>query len=499
MDAATSRTALQAAEAFPQVYAASAAIPTTPRASTTPTSPTSSALAAHPRCAAIGETGPGLLPRLRAARRPGARLPRPDRARARDGQAARHPHARRRGRHDRDAAGPRRTASQVILHCFSMPDRLDECLAEGWWISFAGNVTYPKATDLAAAAERVPDDRLLVETDAPYLTPQAVRKERNQPAFVTHTARFVAERRGVAYEELERRRRAQRCRRCSGGDAGEPAATPAEPAPHAPVRRAPQARPRPELPHRLEHPRGDRAGGRARARRRRARDRRRPRRAQRAPRAERAAHVHVVEVDRALVPALRGRARRRTRTRRCTSPTRSTLDLRRPRTRADEGRRQPAVRHRGQRDPAHVEELAGVTRWVAMVQREVGERFAAAPGTLGLRRPVACSPSSRATCACTARSPRTVFHPVPERRLGARRAATAPAPAPPPALRALVRAAFAHRRKALARSLALVARRTGPTCATAPARRSQALGHPADVRAERLAPEEFRALAEALR
>jgi TatD DNase family protein len=93
---------------------------------------------------------------------------------------------------------------QVIMHCFSMPDRLDECLAEGWWISFAGNVTYPKATDLAEAAERVPDDRLLVETDAPYLTPQVVRKERNQPAFVTHTARFVAERRGVAYEELER-------------------------------------------------------------------------------------------------------------------------------------------------------------------------------------------------------------------------------------------------------------------------------------------------------
>ena len=91
----------------------------------------------------------------------------------------------------------------MILHCFSMPDRLDECVEQGWWISFAGNVTYPKARDLAAAAERVPDDRLLVETDAPYLTPQAVRKERNQPAFVAHTARFVAERRGIAYEELE--------------------------------------------------------------------------------------------------------------------------------------------------------------------------------------------------------------------------------------------------------------------------------------------------------
>ena len=98
----------------------------------------------------------------------------------------------------RDAAG-----LEVILHCFSMPDRLEECLDHGWWISFAGNVTYPKSRDLAIAAELVPEDRLLVETDAPYLTPQVVRKERNQPAFVAHTARLVAEARGISYEELE--------------------------------------------------------------------------------------------------------------------------------------------------------------------------------------------------------------------------------------------------------------------------------------------------------
>jgi TatD DNase family protein len=84
-----------------------------------------------------------------------------------------------------------------------MPGRLQECLDHGWWISFAGNVTYPKAQDLAAAAERVPLERLLVETDAPYLTPQVVRKERNRPAYVAHTAAFIAERRGIAYSELE--------------------------------------------------------------------------------------------------------------------------------------------------------------------------------------------------------------------------------------------------------------------------------------------------------
>jgi TatD DNase family protein len=92
---------------------------------------------------------------------------------------------------------------EVILHCFSMPDRLEECLDRGWWISFAGNVTYPKASELAQAAQRVPLERILVETDAPYLTPQIVRKERNRPAYVTHTARFIAERRGIAYAELE--------------------------------------------------------------------------------------------------------------------------------------------------------------------------------------------------------------------------------------------------------------------------------------------------------
>jgi TatD DNase family protein len=91
----------------------------------------------------------------------------------------------------------------VILHCFSMADHLDECLAEGWWISFAGNVTYPSARDLAEAARRVPDDRLLVETDAPYLSPQARRGERNCPAYVVETARFLAELRGVPYDELE--------------------------------------------------------------------------------------------------------------------------------------------------------------------------------------------------------------------------------------------------------------------------------------------------------
>ena len=93
---------------------------------------------------------------------------------------------------------------RVILHCFSMGDRVDECLEHpDWWFSFAGNVTYPSAEVLRAAALRVPAERLLVETDAPYLSPQPVRGKRNAPANVVMTAHAVAVERRVAYEELE--------------------------------------------------------------------------------------------------------------------------------------------------------------------------------------------------------------------------------------------------------------------------------------------------------
>jgi TatD DNase family protein len=92
----------------------------------------------------------------------------------------------------------------VILHCFSAPERLGECVERGFLCSFAGNVTYPKATDLQEAAREVPAELLLVETDSPYLSPQPVRGKPNEPANVIHTARFVAELRGIEYDDLER-------------------------------------------------------------------------------------------------------------------------------------------------------------------------------------------------------------------------------------------------------------------------------------------------------
>jgi TatD DNase family protein len=201
-DSGTCREALAHAEKFPQVYAAIGRHPNSATGFDDADLADLKALAAHERCLAIGETGMDFFR---------------DYAPHSDQERAFHAHidlARDTGKplviHTRAAEDativPLRERAQgvkVVMHCFSMPDRLDECLEQGWWISFAGNVTYPKARELAIAAERVPEDRLLVETDAPYLTPQVVRKERNQPAFVTHTARFVAERRGIAYEALE--------------------------------------------------------------------------------------------------------------------------------------------------------------------------------------------------------------------------------------------------------------------------------------------------------
>jgi TatD DNase family protein len=84
----------------------------------------------------------------------------------------------------------------VVLHCFSSPSLLEDALDRGWYVSFAGNVTYKNAYDLRDCARRVPADRLLAETDSPYLAPQAVRGKRNEPAYVAHTYAFLSELRG---------------------------------------------------------------------------------------------------------------------------------------------------------------------------------------------------------------------------------------------------------------------------------------------------------------
>ena len=201
IDGASSRDALAAAEAFPQVYAAVGRHPNAAKGFDDADLAELRALAAHERCMAIGETG---LDFYREDAPPA------DQERAFAAQIAL---ARETGKplviHSRAAdeqtlaqLGAEASGVSVVMHCFSMPDHLDECVGRGYAISFAGNVTYKSAAALADAARRTPEDCLLIETDAPYLTPQAVRKERNQPAFVAHTLAFLAQLRDVSVEEL---------------------------------------------------------------------------------------------------------------------------------------------------------------------------------------------------------------------------------------------------------------------------------------------------------
>jgi len=90
-----------------------------------------------------------------------------------------------------------------IMHCFSgNEDQAARSLAAGFYLSFAGNVTYPKSTTIQAVAASAPADRILVETDAPFLAPIPLRGQTNEPALVAHTARFVAELRGITTDQL---------------------------------------------------------------------------------------------------------------------------------------------------------------------------------------------------------------------------------------------------------------------------------------------------------
>jgi TatD DNase family protein len=90
----------------------------------------------------------------------------------------------------------------VILHCFSSVPLLDEAIQRGWYVSFAGNVTYKNAGDLRSAARTVPAELLLAETDCPYLSPQPVRGKTNEPAFVVHTLATIAEARDEDAQSL---------------------------------------------------------------------------------------------------------------------------------------------------------------------------------------------------------------------------------------------------------------------------------------------------------
>ena len=112
--------------------------------------------------------------------------------------------------HDREAHAEtldilrqRKGRVRGVLHCFSGDVKMAwECVDLGFYLSVAGPVTYRKADQLRAVAREIPADRLLIETDAPYLAPQPWRGKRNEPAYVVETARCLAEIRGVTAEEM---------------------------------------------------------------------------------------------------------------------------------------------------------------------------------------------------------------------------------------------------------------------------------------------------------
>ena len=211
IDEAESERAIAAAEAHEAVFAAVGRHPNGTEGFDDAAASRIEELARHPRVAAVGETGLDYY-RDRAPREAqrhafrtqieiARRVAKPLVIHVRDGGATTD------GEALEETFGILRaeaTGVTVILHCFSAPpERALEAADLGWYCSFAGNITYPRSETLRAAAAEVPDDLLLVETDAPFLSPQPVRGRANEPANVVATAEAVAEVRGVGYAELE--------------------------------------------------------------------------------------------------------------------------------------------------------------------------------------------------------------------------------------------------------------------------------------------------------
>jgi TatD DNase family protein len=156
-------------------------------------------LLAHPRAVAVGETGLDFYrdraPRDRQREVFRAQL---DLARELGKPVVVHTRAA----DEETAAELERFGGTVVLHCFSSPALLQVALERDYYVSFAGNASFPNASDLRLAAGKVPADRILAETDSPYLAPQPVRGRPNEPANVVYTVAALAEARGVEPSEL---------------------------------------------------------------------------------------------------------------------------------------------------------------------------------------------------------------------------------------------------------------------------------------------------------
>ena len=353
----------------------------------------------------------------------------------------------------------------VVLHCFSSPKLLDSALERDWYISFAGNVTYKNAYDLRAAARRVPADRLLAETDSPYLAPQPVRGKRNEPAYVAHTYALSGgtARRGDPRADRRERRGGLRAVKVTPKKSLGQHFLVDENILGVIERLA-------ELGHDdvvLEI--GPGLGVLTRFL------------------ADRVAHVHAVELDRRLAPHLAGIER----------TTVHWGDA----MRLDISRLDPPPSKLVANLPYNVAtplvaeslQVEQITSWCVMVQREVADRFFAQPVDQGVRQRVRARPARDRANRLPSRSrARSSGRGRTSSRPSSRSAASRPARRCRSS--ASSRARSAHRRKTLANSLSLSGLVTSERAVEALA----AIGRDASVRAEALTPPEFVALAEAL-
>ena len=347
-----------------------------------------------------------------------------DRRRAR--QAGRDPHARRRRGHARRARRHRRHRRPPLLLVAGL---LEPALERGWYVSFAGNVTYPKAPELREAARRVPPDRILAETDSPYLAPQPVRGKPNEPANVDAHARRA-------------RRGPRRGRRPSSRGRSTP--TP-------PLSSACESRAKKQLgqhflvdenilgvigrladlePDDVVLEVGPGLGMLTRYL------------------AERVAHVHAVELDRSLEPHLRDVAAHDP----PLAAMRSQLDRRRS-TRRRKARREPPLQHRDAARGRESRPHAGDRRVVRHGAARGRRPFLRRAEHEGLRRRVRAGRARHRRTGFHAVS-REVFRPRPN-VASALVAFERTAPGVPSGVKRVVEGAFAHRRKTLANSLAL--------------------------------------------
>jgi TatD DNase family protein len=201
IDVVTSRRAVELAESLPGVYATVGLHPHAAATLDEGLLAGLEALARHPRVVAVGECGldffRDLSPRAAQRRAFSAQI---DLARRLALPLV--VHGRDAGEEAMAQLAEEASGLTVIMHCYSLPAYVDDCNARGYYASFAGNVTYKNAGDLRAAVGAVREDRLMVETDAPFLAPVPNRGNSNVPAWVVHTAAVVAEARGWSGERV---------------------------------------------------------------------------------------------------------------------------------------------------------------------------------------------------------------------------------------------------------------------------------------------------------